>query len=124
MMTKQIKKYIEQTEAVLNGEGEVVDWEAQLEHHLVMTSFFQHERMIHLLITILFALLSVGFVLYAAAVGNIPAYTMVVITLVLLCFYIRHYFFLENRVQQLYRQYERMRERAREDRRSDRSFLR
>lgn len=123
-MTKQIKRYIEQTETLLNGGGEAVNWEEQMKHHLVMTGFFQHERIIHLLITILFALLGVGFVLYAAAVGNIPAYTLAVITLVLLCFYIRHYFFLENRVQQLYRQYERLRERARENHRVDRSFLR
>ncbi len=123
-MTKQMKQYIEQTEAVLNGDGEAVDWEEQIKHHLVMTGFFQHERLVHLLITMLFSLLGAGFVLYAAASGNILACALAGITLVLLVFYIRHYFFLENRVQQLYRQYERLRERAREDRRSGRSFLR
>jgi hypothetical protein len=70
---------------------------------------FQHERLIHLLVTFFFAFLFLTFtvllpVTSAALAGAVPAalFFLPLIVLVTLAFYIRHYFFLENSIQALY----------------------
>lgn len=82
-------------------EGIRVDF---LEH----IKFMQHERVIHLLVTILFAFLLlfgvVAIILY-------PNWMSILFTLVILIpeiFYILHYYKLENGVQEMYRVYDRL----------------
>lgn len=69
---------------------------------LVQIGFMQHERLIHLIVTVLFAILlfvSLGIAVSAA----IPAFLLLtLLILVLLVPYIAHYYFLENSVQKLY----------------------
>ena len=76
------------------------------EEHLVQIGFFQHERLIHLLVTLAFAF----FVLISASVAILSSYIYLLILavgfLILLVPYIVHYFILENETQKLYFQYD------------------
>lgn len=75
---------------------------------LVQIGFFQHERLIHLIVTVLFALMTVGVFGICALKPSIPFFGLELMLLVLLVPYIRHYFILENTVQQMYRYYDRI----------------
>ncbi len=91
---------------------EDADWEQIREEHLVQVGFFQHERLIHLIVTVVFALfavLSIGmaFLLMALGMEGAGNWLFVVAAfLVLLVPYVRHYYILENEVQKMYAQYD------------------
>lgn len=76
------------------------------EEHLVKINFFQHERLIHLIVTLSFALLTLVSILISKYYCSFIFITIVL--LICLVFYIVHYYYLENGVQYLYKQYERM----------------
>ncbi len=85
------------------------DYEKLLSYHLHQISFFQHERLIHLIVTVLFALLAVIIFALIAACGanaSILLYPLFFFVLVLLIPYIWHYLLLENGVQKMYAQYD------------------
>ena len=91
--------------------GEVT--EELLEEHLRMIAWVQHERLVHLIVTVmvvLFELFTVDLVLLHPELGIVPAVIMLGLA-VLLGFYFWHYFFLENTVQRWYRIAEEMRKR-------------
>lgn len=81
-----------------------------LAEHLAQISFFQHERLIHLIVTCLFAILSFAVFLSLLFLFQIGLAVLFCMLLVLLVPYIRHYYILENGVQRMYAQYDRMRE--------------
>jgi Ca2+/Na+ antiporter len=70
--------------------------------------FFQHERLIHLLVTILFALLTFGSLVTFLVTEFLPVIALFVLFLALLIPYIFHYYHLENGVQQLYDLYDQL----------------
>ncbi len=76
--------------------------------HEKKLSWLMHERLIHLIvlfITVIITLFALLLVLLMP--DTMPAsLVMFLITFVLLCFYVRHYFFLENTVQKWYGLYE------------------
>jgi len=75
-----------------------------LDEHLVKISWLQHERLVHLLVTMLFALilmLLVGFLLLLPTPG-VWLLVMALLVLGLLVAYVLHYFRLENSVQRWY----------------------
>jgi hypothetical protein len=77
-----------------------------LQHHVIKTQEFQHERLVHLLITLFFGCLFLGS-LAALFILMTPLTTLLgtllaIILLVTELFYIRYYYFLENGVQKLY----------------------
>lgn len=83
-------------EGRLEGLGDVRD------HHHRRVREFQHERLVHLLVTLfvaLFALLAVGWALVQPSAG---ALALAVLLLGLTGAYMVHYFRLENGVQRLY----------------------
>ena len=83
-----------------------------LEEHLRMTAWVQHERLIHLIVTVMVVLcelFTVDLVLLHPELGIVPAVIMLGLA-VLLGFYFWHYFFLENTVQSWYRIAEELRE--------------
>ena len=79
----------------------------------MMLSQFQHERLVHLIITLFFALISLIFFIFTVEIfinvtggvwGNILAWTAASTTFLLIIitlFYVRHYYRLENGVQRL-----------------------
>ena len=85
------------------------DYEKLLAYHLHQISFFQHERLVHLIVTVLFALLAFAvfaLIILMGADGSILMYPLFFAILILLIPYIRHYFILENGVQKMYAQYD------------------
>ncbi len=85
-----------------------------LEEHLRMIAWVQHERLVHLIVTVMVVLcelFTVDLVLLHPELGIVPAVIMLGLA-VLLGFYFWHYFFLENTVQRWYRIAEVMRERT------------
>lgn len=76
------------------------------EELLIQISFFQHERLIHLIVTITFAILTMLSLLGCFLTETLAMLVMTVLCLVLLVPYVRHYYILENGVQQLYRDYD------------------
>lgn len=79
---------------------------------LTQISFFQHERLIHLIVTITFALLAVVAFGICAVAPTVPFFGLEVLLLVLLIPYIRHYYILENSVQTMYRCYDKLSQEA------------
>ena len=79
--------------------------------HAEMLKNFQKERSIHLNVTLFFALLAIvamGLVAWEAATDGwllemIPLYALALILVILTGFYVKHYYFLENHVQGLYK---------------------
>ncbi len=105
-MKKYMKEYIEEIDVLLKKKEKIND--KTISEHLIKISFFQHERLIHLLVTLFYAL----FVFIFLAFSIWITYQFLVVELILLVFlgfYIKHYFFLENGVQYMYRQYDKMR---------------
>ncbi len=66
-------------------------------------AYFQHERFIHLIVTVLFALLEMMAVFTFFISLNLSAMLFAMLFLILLVPYIMHYYFLENSVQEMYR---------------------
>jgi len=87
-----------------------------LEEHLRMIAWVQHERLVHLIVTVMVVLCElfmVDLVLLHPELGIVPVVIMLGLA-VLLGFSIWHRFFLENTVRRWYRIAEEMREKLRE----------
>lgn len=130
-MGERLKKYLKRTEEMIeylarttegktiedDGDGKEADEgregvrariakeKAEL---LVQIGFFQHERLIHLIVTVLFALMTI--LVFLVAVTNFSLWTGVLLLLLLglLIPYIKHYWLLENGTQKLYQYYDRL----------------
>ena len=112
-MEKRIINYRKYIDGLLkNGCG---DWEDTIREHLVQIGFFQHERLIHLIVTALFALMEIISVVATVTTGYLWLILLDILLAVLLIPYIRHYYILENEVQKMYFQYDRMRDIIRKD---------
>lgn len=92
----------------LVAESSQLQLEALKQEHLTQISFFQHERLVHLMVTVTFAILEMLAVLIALLFPGIATLLLVIVVMILLIPYIRHYFILENEVQKMYRQYDRL----------------
>ena len=101
-MKHRLLNYISYVESVLVGESTLESDEAARKDLILQIQFFQHERLIHLLVTLLFALLFVGTTLFFTVYPTLPLLVLDLLFLVLLVPYIRHYYILENGTQRLY----------------------
>lgn len=82
--------------------GKDVDWKKTLKHHRETIKFMQHERLIHLLVTLAFGIKFLVAMMFTLVK---PSGFLLVIDGLLLCLvvpYVFHYFKLENGVQKLY----------------------
>ena len=114
LMDKDIlthKKYVQGEIAKLKKNPDQKAAATLLSYHDIMTRNFQHERQIHLYVTLFFALLMIGswmgFLVLMTTLGGFdaalwPMALLVLILSVLEGFYIRHYYRLENRTEKLY----------------------
>ena len=105
-MEKRILNYRIHIDELLTKDD--LDWEAVIREHLIQISFFQHERLIHLIVTITFAILEVVVIGLCVVSFTLGVGLLAIALLVLLIPYIRHYYILENEVQKMYRQYDKM----------------
>lgn len=78
--------------------------------HMTEIHFFMHERIIHLIVTVLFAIATFMSIFTFLMVENIALIALIVALMVLLIPYISHYYLLENGVQKMYEQYDKLME--------------
>ena len=107
-MTKRIKAYKKRIDDLLAHPESIDDIEKLKAEHLVQISFFMHERLIHLLVTILFALMTIITLSIVVVTYQMIFAVLFVLLLILLVPYIMHYYLLENSVQHMYEQYDMM----------------
>ena len=110
-MEKRLKKYLSYMDKLL--ENAAFDGESReqlIQEHLTQISFFQHERLIHLIVTVTFALLEMLSLIMVFIAPGPFTFLLTIVVLVLLVPYIRHYYILENGVQKMYEQYDKLRD--------------
>ena len=105
-MEKRILNYRRYIDELLTRSD--VNWEAVIKEHLIQISFFQHERLIHLIVTITFAILEVIAIGLCVVSFTLGVGLLALALLILLIPYVRHYYILENEVQKMYWQYDKM----------------
>lgn len=105
-MEKRILNYRRYIDELLTRSD--VNWEAVIKEHLIQISFFQHERLIHLIVTITFAILEVIVIGLCVVSFTLGVGLLAIALLILLIPYVRHYYILENEVQKMYWQYDKM----------------
>ena len=105
-MEKRILNYRKYIDELLMRDD--LDWETVIKEHLIQISFFQHERLIHLIVTITFAILEVIVIGLCVVSFTLGVGLLAIALLILLVPYIRHYYILENEVQKMYWQYDQM----------------
>lgn len=101
-------KYMEEQLEKLQSGALSCEIETLKKEHLVQVGLFQHERLIHLIVTITFALLEAISVLMVLISGESLTILLPVVIMILLIPYVRHYYILENTVQSMYEQYDRL----------------
>lgn len=79
-----------------------VNWENILEHHKTMISRIQHERLIHLIVTVFVGLVLSVTSLVTIVTVNSSLLIFCVLLLFLFIAYLLHYRFLENTTQSWY----------------------
>lgn len=111
-MERRLKRYLAQMEALMEElAGMDVQRRRQIvDDLLVQISFFQHERLVHLIVTVTFAILTILSVLGCVLSPQPSLFMLTALLLILLVPYIRHYYILENGVQRLYVFYDRLAE--------------
>jgi hypothetical protein len=110
-MNKSIKEHINFIKDSLQKNDVNYNWCALSDFNRTQIGFFQHERLVHLLVTLFFGLifwisimielmlLNIGYTLMLINIGLLAVNTILLIVLI---FYVFHYFFLENSIQKLY----------------------
>lgn len=99
-MKKELETYIEQVESLVREGDDIC---RRLDGIKTNIEFFQHERLVHLIVTMTFALLTV--ISLGLAFSEPHMIPLFALFLVLEVPYIFHYYKLENGVQKLQRLY-------------------
>lgn len=110
-MAKKLKKLLEEAENLISeydqvqskgGTGDKSRLESLLSYMQRWLLYFQHERLIHLIVTVLFALAML--IVFGIFIVSQAWYVLMLLALivVLLFPYIVHYYHLENGVQKMY----------------------
>lgn len=102
-MHKYLQAHIRMIEGLLAKKKKGTDWVAVRNLHRTRIDFFQHERLIHLIVTLFFGLINLLTTFAASSMEIIGVVFLMPILLIMLVVYVWHYFQLENGVQKLYR---------------------
>jgi len=105
-MTEYLTNYMNTVENRMKNCGSLKELERILSEHLDKIEFMQHERIVHFLVTLMFAVILCIFICATVFSENLMFAVLDVIIMVLLGFYIKHYYFLENTVQKMYKVYD------------------
>lgn len=103
-LIKNIEKYLQECDQYVSAGGKI----DQKEHARLLDYlnrwllYFQHERMIHLIVTVLFGLCAIIVFGLFVLIERWYILPLLLLITVLLVPYIFHYFYLENGVQRLY----------------------
>lgn len=107
-MRERLLGYIDYMEKTTKRTLSPQDRDKVLKDFLIQIKFFQHERLIHLIVTVTFAVISIVSVLFNYILESLILLIFIMGMLVMLFFYIRHYFLLERGVQKLYTFYDQL----------------
>lgn len=119
-MKKRILTYRKYIDSLLASDKQS-DWKYIKQEHITQVAFFQHERLVHLIVTVTFAVLELltvcAYVIVVALDSTLsfPLLILALLILVLLIPYIKHYYLLENEVQKMYVQYDRIAQKVYEE---------
>ena len=105
-MKKYIKEYISEIDKKINNNHKFSSDE--IDDFLFKMKLFQKERIIHLVITLSYVFFTILFLFITKYI-----FAMFIIFFILLIFdgfYVYHYFFLENSVQYMYKQYDKIKQ--------------
>lgn len=105
-MGKRLRNYLHYLKDRTSQELSAEESSALLQDLLHQIAFFQHERLIHLIVTVTFAILTVAMLFISFFYQMLSLYLLLLLFLILLIPYIRHYYLLENGVQKLYGYYD------------------
>ena len=105
-MEKMLRNYIKQVEQGLHHQMTLENKKKFQDELLIHIGFFQHERFIHLIVTVTFAILTMIATSLCFFVPGLSVFLLTGLFLSLLIPYIRHYYILENGVQKLYSYYD------------------
>lgn len=101
-MTKYLTNYMSYISDRLDKACTYAETDDILAEHKDKILFMQHERIVHFLVTMMFALILVIFVSVQFFTDSIGILLLIIMLIVLMVFYIKHYYFLENTVQKMY----------------------
>lgn len=101
-MRNYIREFIQDLEDKINNKYKFKEKDIVILKDKI--AFFQHERLIHLLVTLFYVIFTLIFLglSFIHFIFLIPFFML----LIFLIFYIYHYFFLENAVQYIYKLYD------------------
>lgn len=108
-MKKQLYGYIEKVQNQLKQSENLEELKESMKTNI---GFFQHERLVHLIVTMTFAIMTV--LSLAMSMQQLYLLPLFVLILALTVPYVFHYYFLENGVQKLQRLYNDLEEKLKE----------
>ena len=103
-MKESLKEYNEYLDKVIESK-KIEKKDELLEEILIQIKFFQHERIVHLIVAFMTALATILFLFFSVLLESIGMTLLFIITFCLFVPYIFHYYYLENGVQALYKKY-------------------
>ncbi len=106
-MEKTVLTRVKEAEDFLAA-GDVTNRDEYLMYLARWIAYIQHERLIHLIVTMSFAIMSMMTIVLFFMSGIIATLGALFIFVVTLGFYVRHYFVLENKTQYLYDLYDKI----------------
>ncbi len=106
-MADNFKSHEQFINQALNDSGDI-NYSNVAERHLQQIQFLQHERLIHLLVTITFAILIMLTISLSIAWPHWGWLAIIGVLLVTELFYLKHYYWLENTVQRWYGLYDQL----------------
>ncbi len=113
-MGRYIKDYMKYIEKILGGDDADVDYEKLRIDFLLKIEFFQHERLVHFLVTFMVIIALFISVLYIFMTGLQLMSVLSIILLGLTAAYLAYYYFIENAVMKMYKLYDRIMEKINE----------
>lgn len=104
-MTKQIRAYLAVLEQFFSAEHPVEELLKMRVELLQRIAFYQHERIVHLIVTMSFGVFFMLSLILYLNIGGAGLLLLTMLFLAMLAAYIKHYYFLENSVQKMYLYY-------------------
>ncbi len=102
-MKNEIRDYLEEVQLRIKSRENIdADFIGDM---LTRIRFYQHERLVHLIVTMTFAVMTVLSFFMLVTVQSLSALLLALLFLGLVIPYIYHYYFLENNTQKLYKLY-------------------
>ena len=108
-MRENLKEYNAYLDEIIEKK-EIKNKEDLLDEVLTQIKFFQHERLVHLIVTFFEGIGTVLFLGFALLTNNVGMYLLFFLGILLFFPYILHYYYLENGTQRLYKKYFKIKE--------------